>query len=179
MKIFRFRSALAGAVLVAAGAFPSAGLRAAADQAPVPLGPAPAWHLKDLDGHDVSSADFKGKVVVVDFWAVWCGPCKSEMPGYVALQKKYGPDGLVIIGVVYDREAPAAVRKFVSQYLIGYQIVLGTDEMENAFGGMDAIPTTFIIDRDGIIRERKVGTMPTAEFEKHLLRYLKPSDLKD
>ena len=71
MKIFRLRSALASAVLVAAGVFPSAGLRAAADPAPVPLGPAPAWHLKDLEGHDVSSADFKGKVVVVDFWAVW------------------------------------------------------------------------------------------------------------
>ena len=61
--------------------------------------PAPAWKLKDLDGHEVSSDQFKGKVVVVDFWATWCGPCVEEIPGYIALQKKYGPRGLVIVGV--------------------------------------------------------------------------------
>jgi thiol-disulfide isomerase/thioredoxin len=171
-----YRRALAAASLAALAAGPFAG-RAFAEAAASPL-LAPAWHLKDLAGNEVRSDDFKGKVVVLDFWAVWCGPCKQEIPGYVDLQKKYARDGLVIIGVVFDQEAPAAVKKFVDRYLVSYKIVLGNDEMENAFGGMDAIPTTFLIDRDGNIRDRKVGSVPAAEYEKRILRYLKPADNK-
>jgi thiol-disulfide isomerase/thioredoxin len=168
-----FLVALALLLALSAGFAPRSAL---AD--PSPPVAAPAWHLTDLDGHVLSSADFKGKVVVLDFWAVWCAPCKTEIPGYVDLQKKYGADGLVIIGVVYDKEEPARVKQFVDQYQVSYRIALGNDEIENAFGGMDSIPTTFLIDRDGIIRDRKVGTLSTAEYEKRILRYLKPADPK-
>jgi thiol-disulfide isomerase/thioredoxin len=135
--------------------------------------PAPAWNLKDVDGRVVTSDLFKGKVVVVNFWATWCGPCKKEIPGYVGLQKKYAADGLVIVGISVDR-GTAEVKKFIKENRVGYQIVMGDDRTQEAFGGVDAFPTTFIIDRDGIIRDREPRMLATAEFERRLLPYLKP-----
>jgi len=139
---------------------------------------APAWSLKDVDGNTVSSARFKGKVVVLDFWATWCGPCKSEIPGYVALQKKYGPDGLVIVGVSVDDDGPgrtALVKKFMQSLGMNYTVVFSSDDVVSAFGGLDAIPTTFLIDRDGVIRDKKVGAEPAAVYEKKILSVLKPA----
>ena len=140
---------------------------------PVKPAPAPAWKLKDVDGNVVSSDQFKGKVLVVDFWATWCGPCRTEIPGYVALQKKYRDAGLVVIGVSLDQQGPGVVKKFITTQKVDYQIVMSTDEVVEAFGGMDAIPTTFIIDRDGNIRDRKVGAEPAEEFEGRLKEFLK------
>lgn len=128
--------------------------------------PAPAWKLKDLDGHEVSSDQFKGKVVVLDFWATWCGPCVEEIPGYVALQKKYGADGLVVVGVSMDRAGPARVKQFVQANGMNYQIVMGQDETVEAFGNFSAIPTTFLISRDGRILHQKTGAMAPEEYEK-------------
>ncbi len=159
--------ALAGVLLAAPAAAADAGRT-----------PAPAWQLKDLDGRVVSSGQFKGKVVVLDFWATWCGPCRTEIPGYVALQKKYAADGLVVIGVSVDQGGPAVVRQFVADEKIDYPIVLADDRIAGAFGGVDAIPTTFIIDRDGMIRYRKIGTMPAEAFEeilKPILREARPA----
>ena len=128
--------------------------------------PAPAWKLKDLDGHEVSSGQFKGKVVVVDFWATWCGPCLSEIPGYIELQKKYGAAGLVVVGVSLDTKSPKYVQKFAQEHAMDYTLVMGDDSIVDAFGGFDAIPTTFLINRDGRIVHRKTGAMPHEEYEK-------------
>jgi peroxiredoxin len=136
------------------------------------LGPAPAWKLKDVAGNVVSSEQFKGKVVVVDFWATWCGPCKMEIPGYVALQKKYGKDRLAIIGVSVDQEGPGVVKAFIEKQGINYQMVMNDDAVTSAFGAMDAIPTTFLIDRDGQVRDRKVGVEPTEDYEQKIASLL-------
>jgi peroxiredoxin len=164
------------------GALGFAGLLAfalAADQpksdpaAPAPLTAAPAWKLKDLDGQLVDSAQFKGKVVVIDFWATWCPPCRSEIPGYVDLQKKYGQAGLVIVGISLDTVAPAEVKQFVTKNQMNYPVVIGDESVTATFGGVDAIPTTFVVDRQGNIRYRKVGAEAEAAFEKRLLPWLK------
>jgi peroxiredoxin len=141
--------------------------------APVTPTPAPAWSLKDVDGNVVSFAQYQGKVVVVDFWATWCVPCRAEIPGYIALQNKYAKDGLVIVGISTDQGGPGPVKKFIAKYAVTYPIVMSDGNVEGAFGGIDGIPTTFIIDRTGRIRERKIGSEPAAVFEKVLLRYLK------
>ena len=158
-----------------AAAEPSAPATAAAQNLPgLPvIEPAPEWTLTDLDGNPVSSSQFKGKVVVVDFWATWCPPCREEIPGYIALQEKYGKDDLVIVGVSLDRGGPAVVADFAKKFGINYPLVMGDNSIVDAFGGISAIPTTFLIDRDGNIRDRKIGGMKTADYEKRILAVLK------
>jgi thiol-disulfide isomerase/thioredoxin len=147
-----------------AAAAPAAGAVAAL---PV-LGPAPAWRLKDVNGAEVSSEQFKGKVVVVDFWATWCPPCREEIPGYIELAKKYGGQGVVIVGVSLDQAGPEVVKAFAGKAGINYPLVMGDDAVVAAFGGVEGIPTTFLIDRAGQIRDRKVGLVPTAEYEQRI-----------
>jgi thiol-disulfide isomerase/thioredoxin len=157
MKILRPLSVFALVLLVA-------GL-AACVKLPV-LGRAPAWRLKDLEGREVSFAQFQGKVVVVDFWATWCAPCVEEIPGYIRLQEKYGKDGLVVVGVSLDETGPDRVKQFVRDKGMNYQVVMGDENVQALFGGMTVIPTTFLIDRTGQIRDRKTGAEPADEYER-------------
>ncbi len=130
------------------------------------LGRAPDWKLKDLDGHEVAFSQFQGKVVVVDFWATWCVPCIGEIPNYIKLQEKYGKDGLVIVGISLDERGPDVVKPFVKEKGMNYPVVMGTEEVQQAFGGLAVIPTTFLIDRNGEIRDRKTGAETAAEYER-------------
>ena len=129
--------------------------------------PAPPWELKDLDGKLVKSSDFLGKVVILDFWATWCAPCKAEIPGFIALQKQYGDQGLVVIGVSLDNQEPAVVRRFMADFGMNYRVVLGDLMLFQAFGGT-AIPTTVIIDRAGDIVARHVGFTSRQTFENEI-----------
>jgi thiol-disulfide isomerase/thioredoxin len=157
-----YRTVLLGFVLLA-GVF-AGGVLPAQDASTLAV--APAWKLNDLSGHEVSSGQFKGKVVVLDFWATWCVPCIGEIPGYIELQKKYGDQGLVIVGVSVDQKGPEVVAKFAKAKGMNYTIVMGDDTIADAFGGLQAIPTTFLIDREGRIVHRKVGAVPHDEYEK-------------
>ena len=134
---------------------------------------APNFELRDLSGNQVRLDSFRGHPVLIDFWATWCGPCRFEIPGYIELQKKYGDAGLAIVGVSLDRGGPLVVKKFVEEQKINYLIVLGDDKVAEAFGGVEAIPTTFIIDRGGTARFRKEGAMDHEEFEAILKPFLK------
>jgi peroxiredoxin len=140
----------------------------------VPPAQAPAWKLKDVDGNPVSLAQFKGKVVILDFWATWCPPCRTEIPGYIALQKKYAADGLVVVGISVDTDGPGPVKKFMKDFGFNYIVVMADDDIQNAYGPIQGYPTTFIIDRDGLIRDKKLGRKPAADFEKEVLAVLKP-----
>ena len=129
---------------------------------------APAWELSDTDGKPVKSSDFAGKVVILDFWATWCPPCKAEIPGFVELQEKYGDKGLVIVGVSLDEQGPAVVKPFMQQFRVNYPIVMGDEKIAQDFGGVTAIPTTFIIDKTGNIVKKHVGFTPKENFEKEI-----------
>jgi peroxiredoxin len=141
---------------------------------PVPPTPAPRWALKDADGNPVTSDQFKGRVVVLDFWATWCTPCKAEIPGYIDLQKKYGGEGLAFVGVSVDQDGQQIVKKFIKDHGVNYTIVLaGDSDIQTAYGDISMIPTTFIIDRNGQIRDKKVGREDSAEYEKQILAILR------
>jgi len=131
--------------------------------------PGPALTFKDLDGRKVSFDSFKGKVVVVDFWATWCEPCKTEIPGYIELQKKYGADGLVIVGISLDKKKPAAVKRFAEDMGMNYILVMGQVEDLDKFGADPnadvVLPTTFLINRAGRIIHEKQGLMDHAKYE--------------
>jgi len=134
---------------------------------------APTWKLRTVEGVEVSSTDLAGKVVVVDFWATWCPPCRAEIPGFIELQKKYGNDGLVIVGISVDQGGAGVVKKFVAENKVSYQIVLADDGVADAFGGIEGIPTTFVIDRSGKIQLKEVGFVEADEFEKRIQPLLK------
>ncbi len=139
--------------------------------------PAPAFTLTDLKGNNISLADYAGKVVILDFWAVWCGPCRMEIPGFIELQNKYSSDGLVVIGVSLDRER-SKVPGFVDKQGINYPIIYADQSIITAYGNPTSIPTTFIIDRNGCIKQKLVGYHPKDQFEK-IVKPLLDSKLTD
>jgi thiol-disulfide isomerase/thioredoxin len=126
--------------------------------------------MRTLDGKTLSSADWHGKVTIVNFWATWCPPCRAEIPDLVALQEKYR-DQLQVIGISDDDGPPDEVRRFAEQYHINYPIVMNTPELQKAFPGVYALPTSFVIDRDLKIEQKHVGMLnaETTEAETRVL----------
>ena len=138
----------------------------------VKAGPAPNWDLKDLNGKSVKLSDFKGKVVILDFWATWCPPCRAEIPHFVELQNQYKDKGLVIVGVSLDEGGPAVVSSFVKEQKINYPIVMGNEDVSTAYGNIQAIPTTFVIDTNGNIVGRHEGFTEESVFESEIQKLL-------
>lgn len=136
------------------------------------LRPAPSWTLKAVDGREVRSSDFKGKVVVVDFWATWCPPCRKEMPEYEALHKKYAERGLVILGLSLDELEPVEVKRFGEKMRVSYPLIMADADVAEAFGGVQGLPTAFLIDREGNIRHMKVGLSDMSAYEKLIVSLL-------
>ncbi len=126
---------------------------------------APEWQLKDLNGKPVNLSDFKGKVVILNFWATWCPPCRQEIPGFIALQKQYADKGLVIVGVSLDEGGAAVVNSFVKKMRINYPVVMGDQKTAAAYGGIQVVPTTFVIDKNGKIAAQHDGGADRATFE--------------
>jgi cytochrome c biogenesis protein CcmG/thiol:disulfide interchange protein DsbE len=129
------------------------------------LKPAPDFTLKDSDGKTVRLSDYRGKVVLLNFWATWCGPCKIEIPWFMDFQRKNKDRGFVIIGVSMDEDGWDAVKPFVNRLGINYRVVLGNDSVSQAYGGVEALPTTFLIDREGNIAATHVGLAAKSDFE--------------
>jgi thiol-disulfide isomerase/thioredoxin len=137
--------------------------------------PAPVWDLKDLGGKSVKLSDFKGKVVILDFWATWCPPCREEIPNFVALQNQYKGQGLVIVGISLDQGGPGIVSSFVQAQKINYPIVMGDENVSTQYGDIQAIPTTFIIDPQGNIVGKHEGFTEKSVFEDEVKKLLPAS----
>jgi thiol-disulfide isomerase/thioredoxin len=131
--------------------------------------------VKDLDGKEVALSTFKGKTVLLNFWATWCGPCKAEIPGFVELQTKYR-DQLTIIGYSVDDEAPKA-RAFAQEYKMNYPILLGQgrEDVQDAFGPIWGIPASFLISKEGKICKKHLGIAPKNVFDKEIAALLASS----
>ena len=121
--------------------------------------------MRTLDGRMLSSADWRGKVTIVNFWATWCGPCRAEIPDLVALKEKYR-DQVQIIGISEDEGPLEAVQRFANQYHINYPIVMKTEEIGKAFPGVYALPTSFVIDRDGLVVQKHVGLLNAVTMDR-------------
>ena len=132
---------------------------------------APAFSLTSLSGGKVSLQDYRGKVVLLDFWATWCGPCRIEIPGFVELQRKYGSQGLAIIGVSMD-DGPEPVRQFYTTFHMNYPVAMGTDSLGELYGGIMGLPTSFLIGRDGRIYAKHVGLTDASVFESEIKELL-------
>ena len=127
--------------------------------------PAPEFTLKDSDGKQVKLSDYRGKVVLLDFWATWCGPCRIEIPWFIEMQRKNKDKGFEVLGVAMDDEGWEAVKPFLQELSVNYRIVMGNDATAQAYGGVDALPTTFLIDREGKIAAIHVGLASKKDFE--------------
>ena len=130
---------------------------------------APAVSLKDLSGKPVALSSLKGKVVLVNFWATWCGPCVIEMPWFVEFQEKYGKDGLVVYAISLDEEGPKVVQPFVEKHKMkNLTVVMGEEKTPEAFGGLLGLPTTFMVDRDGKLYSKHQGMVQKADVEEEI-----------
>lgn len=133
---------------------------------------APEFTLLDIDGNKVSLSDFKGKVVILDFWATWCPPCIAEIPHFIELYDEYKNRGLEVIGISVDWNGQRVVPPFAEESGINYVLLLGDDEVTDLYGGIISIPTTFILDREGSIRKRYMGYRDKEVFERDIKELL-------
>ena len=139
------------------------------------LSDAPNFTLQDLQGNDVSLEQFRGKVVLVNFWATWCGPCEIEMPWFIEFQQKYGARGFTLVGLAMDEEGKQVVAPWIekmrfdvngTQMPVNYPILLGNDKVADQFGGLIGLPTSLLISRDGKIIKRFIGLVGHDNYSK-------------
>lgn len=129
--------------------------------------PAPDFTRQDLGGHAVRLSAYRGKVVLLNFWATWCAPCQIEMPAFSAWQRRYGPRGFAVLGISMDDDA-AAARRAVNRLHLDYPVALGDARLGMSYGGVLGLPLTFLIDRSGVVRARFQGETDAGTIEKHI-----------
>ncbi len=125
---------------------------------------APEFTLKDATGKPVKLSDFKGKVVLLNFWATWCGPCKIEIPWFIDFEQKYKDKGFAVIGISMDEDGWKDVKPYVDLKKVNYRVVIGDDTTATLYGGVDSLPTSFVIDKEGKIAAVHVGLVSKLEY---------------
>jgi len=134
---------------------------------------APEFVLKDSNGQTVHLTDYKGKVVLLDFWATWCGPCKVEIPWFIEFEQQFKDRGFAVLGVSMDEDGWDAVKPYIDDHKINYRVMLGNEQVSDIYGGLDSLPTTLLIDRQGKIASVHIGlSLGKEEFRNdidHLL----------
>ena len=130
--------------------------------------PAPDFQLNDLNGKSIGISALRGKVVLLDFWATWCPPCKAEIPHFKELYTAYQGKGLEVVGISLDQGGPEVVRPFLQGNGVSYPVAMGTDQVVRAYGGIRGIPTTFLIDKKGRIAQKYVGYQDKKVFETEI-----------
>lgn len=137
------------------------------------VGPAPDFNLPTLAGDTLRLADLRGQVVLINFWATWCGPCVEEIPEFVELYEELHPQGLAIVGITVDEEGAEIVAPFAARFNINYPVALDPEgAVAEEYGGVFALPTTYVIDAEGQIVDRVIGLYPVAEKRPALLEML-------
>ena len=140
--------------------------------------PAPEFSLKDANGQTVRLADYRGKVVLLDFWATWCGPCKIEIPWFMEFEKEFKNQGFAVLGVSMDEDGWSAIKPYVQNMKMNYRVLLGNDAISTAYGGLDSLPTTLLIDREGGIASTHVGvSMGKEEFKDAIVKLLETTSV--
>jgi peroxiredoxin len=178
--VVRISAAVVAALLALPGCSPSPRtVRAATVKPDKERKQAPDFTLKDANGHTVRLSDYRGKVVLLDFWATWCGPCKIEIPWFQEFERQYKDKGFAVIGVAMDEEGWNVVKPFAQHMSINYRVVVGDDAIGDLYanGGIDALPTTFLIDRGGRIASIHIGLSSKSDFEDDIQELLKPSGI--
>ncbi len=137
--------------------------------------PAPDFSLSSLDGKTLKLSDYRGKAILLNFWATWCEPCKIEMPWFVELQKQYGPKGLQVLGVAMDDTDPKDIVDFAHKMGVNYPIAVGKEAVGDQYGGIPYLPSTFYIDRDGRVVDRVYGLVSRSEIEDDIKKALSSS----
>jgi peroxiredoxin len=132
----------------------------------------PDFTLKDSTGKPVRLSGYKGKVVVLNFWATWCGPCKTEIPWFIEFEKQFQSRGFTVLGVSMDEDGWKVINPYVAERKINYPIVLANEEVNESYGGIEALPTTLLIGRDGKVAFLHAGLISREDYEKEIRKLL-------
>ncbi|MBV9268817.1 MAG: TlpA family protein disulfide reductase [Acidobacteriaceae bacterium] len=134
--------------------------------------PAPDFSLRDANGASVKLSDYKGKVVLLNFWATWCGPCALEIPWFEEFEQQFKSRGFEVLGVSMDEDGWKAVKPYLVEHRVNYRVVLGNDSVTQLYGGVDSLPTSFLIDRDGKVAYVHVGLAGKNEYQDEIQNLL-------
>jgi peroxiredoxin len=133
---------------------------------------APDFTLKDADGKQVKLSDYRGKVVLLNFWATWCGPCKIEIPWFMDFEQTYKDKSFAVLGVSLDEDGWDSVKPYIKQKKINYRVMVGTEQIAQQYGEVDSLPTTFLIDREGRVAAVHIGLVSKSDYLHEILNLI-------